>query len=77
MEAIQDACEGSWAINGDFNLILNEADKNNGRINMAEPQEEVQAHGDHALWNSKTFTYTRSMLHLEQQVGTPYARQVR
>ena len=30
MEAIRDACEGSWAINGDFNLILNEADKNNG-----------------------------------------------
>lgn len=33
LEAIRDPCPGPWAICGDFNLILNEADKNNERIN--------------------------------------------
>lgn len=27
LEAIRDACHGPWAVTGDFNLILNEADK--------------------------------------------------
>lgn len=31
-KAIRDACDGPWAITGDFNLILSEADKNNDRI---------------------------------------------
>jgi len=31
LEAIRDACAGPWAITGDFNLILNEADKSNER----------------------------------------------
>jgi exonuclease III len=35
LEAIRDACSGPWAITGDFNLILNEADKNNDRIDQA------------------------------------------
>ena len=35
LEAIRDACAGPWAITGDFNLILNEADKNNERIDRA------------------------------------------
>jgi exonuclease III len=33
LEAVRDACDGPWAICGDFNLILSEADKNNARIN--------------------------------------------
>jgi hypothetical protein len=33
LEAIQDVCNGPWAVVGDFNLILQEADKNNTRIN--------------------------------------------
>lgn len=32
LEAIRDACPGPWAVAGDFNLILNEADKSNNRI---------------------------------------------
>ena len=35
LEAIRDSCSGPWAVCGDFNLILNEADKNNARINRA------------------------------------------
>lgn len=35
LEAIRDACPGPWAVIGDFNLILNESDKNNDRINRA------------------------------------------
>jgi exonuclease III len=35
LEAIRDACHGPWAVCGDFNLILSEADKNNQRINRA------------------------------------------
>jgi hypothetical protein len=35
LEAIRDECSGPWAICGDFNLILSEADKNNERINRA------------------------------------------
>jgi len=29
LSAVRDACPGPWAIIGDFNLILDEADKNN------------------------------------------------
>jgi hypothetical protein len=35
LEAIRDTCPGPWAVTGDFNLILNEADKNNEQINRA------------------------------------------
>jgi hypothetical protein len=35
LEAIRDTCDGPWAITGDFNLILSEADKNNDRIDTA------------------------------------------
>ncbi|XP_066318492.1 uncharacterized protein [Miscanthus floridulus] len=35
LEAIRDACDGPWALTGDFNLILSEADKNNDRIDRA------------------------------------------
>ena len=33
LEAIRDHCPGPWAIIGDFNLILEEEDKNNARVN--------------------------------------------
>lgn len=33
LAAIRDQCTGPWAIVGDFNLIPDEADKNNSRIN--------------------------------------------
>jgi hypothetical protein len=33
LEAVRDACPRPWAVLGDFNLILNEADKNNDNIN--------------------------------------------
>lgn len=35
LEAIRDACPGPWALTGDFNLILNEADKSNHQIDRA------------------------------------------
>jgi mannosylglycoprotein endo-beta-mannosidase len=35
LEAIRDQCSGPWAVTGDFNLILNEADKSNDRIDRA------------------------------------------
>jgi exonuclease III len=33
LEVVRDQCPGPWAIIGDFNLILDEADKSNSRIN--------------------------------------------
>lgn len=33
LEAIRDAYSGGWLIIGDFNLIMDESDKNNSRIN--------------------------------------------
>jgi exonuclease III len=35
LEAIRDESSRPWAVNGDFNLILLEADKNNNRIHRA------------------------------------------
>ena len=35
LEAIRDAAPGPWAVIGDFNLILHEADKSNDRIDRA------------------------------------------
>ena len=35
LEAIRDVCTGPWAVTGDFNLILNEVDKSNDRIDRA------------------------------------------
>ena len=35
LEAIRDACHEPWALTGDFNLILNEADKSNDRVDRA------------------------------------------
>jgi hypothetical protein len=35
LKAIRDICTGPWAITGNFNFILNEADKSNDRIDRA------------------------------------------
>nr|TKW10689.1 hypothetical protein SEVIR_6G182800v2 [Setaria viridis] len=49
MEAIRDACPGAWLIIGDFNLILEESNKNNARINRR---------------NLRNFRHTVAMLEL-------------
>lgn len=33
LAAIRDTCQGAWVVAGDFNMIINEHDKNNARIN--------------------------------------------
>jgi hypothetical protein len=38
LETIRDQCQGPWAIIGDFNLILDDADKSNTRINRRSMQ---------------------------------------
>ena len=51
LEAIRDACAGPWAITGDFNLIPNEADKSNERIDRANLQQWPR-------WSYRTCTCT-------------------
>lgn len=64
LAAIRDQCPGPWAILGDFNLILDEADNNNGRINrrtmrqfrqcVAELQLlDLHLHGRRYTWNNE------------------------
>jgi hypothetical protein len=64
LEAIRDACTGPWAVAGDFNLILEAADKNNSRINRrnmalfrrtVESLEltDFQLHGRRYTWSSE------------------------
>jgi hypothetical protein len=60
LEAIRDACPGPWAITGDFNLILNEADKSNERIDRAK----VQKNGGNTGAARPPSSW--SVLHLEQ-----------
>jgi len=64
LEAIRDACAGPWAITGDFNLILNEADKSNERIDRANPHrfrrtvatlelQDMHLHGRCFTWSNE------------------------
>lgn len=64
LEAIKDACPGPWAVTGDFNLILNEADKSNDRIDranlrrfrrtVAELQlQDMHLHGRYYTWSNE------------------------
>lgn len=46
LEATRDACPGSWAISGDFNMILDETDKSNVRINRRNMQRFRRVVGD-------------------------------
>jgi len=43
LSAVRDACSGPWAVIGDFNLILDEADKNNDAINRRNLRRFTQA----------------------------------
>jgi exonuclease III len=54
LEAIRDACPGPWAICGDFNLILSEADKNNQRIHRANLLNDRSCFGGAASEDSGT-----------------------
>lgn len=64
LAAIRDACDGPWILLGDFNLILEEEDKNNGRINrwnLARFRETVTSlelmdiplHGRRYTWSNE------------------------
>lgn len=64
LEAIRDACEGPWAICGDFNLILSEEDKSNHRINRrnlarfrgtvaALALQDLHLHGRTFTWSNE------------------------
>jgi exonuclease III len=64
IEAIRDACSGPWALAGDFNLILSEADKNNdliNRINMSRFRrtvadlelQDLHLHGRAFTWSNE------------------------
>ena len=64
LEAIRDACQGPWAIYGDFNLILSEADKNNQRINRTNlsrfrrtvaslEMQDLHLHGRCFTWSNE------------------------
>lgn len=64
LAAIRDQCSGPWAIIGDFNLILDETDKNNRRINrrtmclfrqcVAELELlDVHLHGRRYTWSNE------------------------
>jgi len=66
LEAIRDACQGPWAVTGDFNLILNEEDKSNDRIDRANLRK-IQAHGGCPRTTRPTPTWPG--FHLEQRKG--------
>jgi uncharacterized protein with NRDE domain len=62
--AIRDQYDGAWVIVGDFNLILDEADKNNGRINRRTMRRfrrtvaelelmDIHLHGRRYTWSNE------------------------
>ena len=64
LEAIRDQCQGPWAIIGDFNLILQDSDKNNSRINRRTMQRfrqtvaalqllDIHLHGRRYTWSNE------------------------
>ena len=64
LEAIRDACQGPWAVTGDFNLILNEEDKSNDRIDRANLRrfrrtvaalelQDLHLHGRAFTWSNE------------------------
>jgi len=63
LEAIRDTCSGPWAITGDFNLILSEADKNNDRIDRANLRRFRRTVATLGLQDMH--------LHVEQREGSP------
>lgn len=64
LEAIRDQCPGPWAIIGDFNLILDEADKSNARVNRRTMRRfrqtvanlqllDIHLHGRRYTWSNE------------------------
>lgn len=62
--AIRGLCDGAWLLVGDFNLILDEADKNNGRINRRTMRRfrrvvaelelmDIHLHGRRYTWSNE------------------------
>lgn len=88
LEAIRQQCPGPWAVLGDFNLILDEADKNNRRINrnlMRRFRETVarlqlldlHLHGRRYTWSNERAAPTlvrldRVLVSLDWEVQFPY-----
>lgn len=69
LEAIRDACPGPWALTGDFNLILQESDKNNERIDRRNLRrfrrtvanlglQDMHLHGRCFTWSNERETPT-------------------
>jgi len=67
LASIRDQCAGPWCIIGDFNLILDDADKNNSRISR-----RTMAHCAGAGTDGHSSTWPD--VHLEQRAGKPDAR---
>lgn len=74
LEAVRDACTGHWMIIGDFNLILDEADKNNARINRLNMRnfrhtvaalelQDLHLHGRTYTWSNERDSPTLVNLH--------------
>lgn len=64
LEAIRDACQGPWAVTGDFNLILCEEDKNNDHVDQANLRrfqrtvatlelQDLHLHGGSFTWSNE------------------------
>lgn len=64
LSAVRDACSSPWAVLGDFNLILDEADKNNDNINRRNMSRfrqavadlellDVHLHGKRYTWSNE------------------------
>jgi hypothetical protein len=64
LSAVRDACSGPWAVLGDFNLILDEADKNNDSINRRNMSRfrqtvaelellDIHLHGRRYTWSNE------------------------
>lgn len=89
LEAIRDTCTGPWAVNGDFNLILSEADKNNDRIDRANLRrfrrtvaslglQDLHLHSRSSTWSNERQNPTlvrldRVLVSSDWDVKFPYA----
>lgn len=80
LEAIRDLCAGPWAVTGDFNLILNETDKSNDRIDRANMRrfrrtvhelglQDMHFHGRLFTWSNKRLVPT--MVRLDRVLISP------
>jgi hypothetical protein len=70
LTAIRDDCEGPWAVIGDFNLILDESDKSNARMNRRNMSRSLPATGGRAA--TARHSYAWQEIHVEQREAVPY-----